>query len=90
VIFVRPRYERALRKLTASQQTLVNAALLRLETAFGRPHEHSGLGLRPFGRYFEMRIGLGLRVLFLSEKGDIFLCFVGNHDEVRAFIKQGS
>jgi hypothetical protein len=90
MIYTRPRYERAWRKLTHSQQAAVNAAVARLEVAFGRPHEHSGLGLRAFGRYFELRAGLGLRVLFLNEKNDLFLCFVGNHEQVRAFIKQGN
>lgn len=90
MIYVRPRYERARRKLTISQQASVNAAVARLERAFGRPHEHSGLGLRPFGRYFEVHAGLGMRVLFLNEQADLFLCFVGNHEQVRAFIKQGN
>jgi hypothetical protein len=90
VIYSRPRYERALRKLTISQQAVVVAAVARLESAFGKPHEHIGLGLRLFGRYFELRAGLGLRVLFLNEKSDFFLCFVGNHDEVSAFIKQSN
>ena len=79
-----------LRNLTRSQQAEVNAAIGRLEAAFGRPHEHSGLGIRAFGRYFELRAGLCLRVLFLQDQGDIFLCFVGNHDQLRAFIKQGN
>jgi hypothetical protein len=90
MIYARPRYERAWRKLTPSQQAAANAAVARLEAAFGRPHEHAGLGLRAFGRYFEFRAGLGLRVLFLNESGDLFLCFVGNHGQVRAFIKQGN
>jgi hypothetical protein len=90
MIYLRPRYERAWRKLTPSQQAEVNAAVARLQAAFGRPHEHSGLGIRAFGRYFEFRAGLGLRVLFLNEKGDLFLCFVGNHEQVRAFIKQAN
>jgi hypothetical protein len=90
MIYVRPRYERAWRKLTNSQQAAVTAAVARLEGAFGRPHEHSGLGLRAFGRYYEFRAGLGLRVLALNDSGDLFLCFVGNHEQVRAFIKQGN
>ncbi|HEY5345966.1 MAG TPA: hypothetical protein VIK62_06440 [Verrucomicrobiae bacterium] len=55
--------------------------------AFGRPHLHSGIGLRAFGKYFEFRAGLELRILFLAEGGDLHLCFVGNHNQVRAFIK---
>lgn len=38
----------------------VNAAIARLESVFGRPHLHSGIGLRPFGKYFEFRAGLDL------------------------------
>jgi hypothetical protein len=51
------------------------------------------LGCEPSGHissFFEFRVGLGLRVLFLSDGGDLFLCFVGNHEQVRAFIKQGN
>jgi hypothetical protein len=90
MIYVRPRYERAWRTLTPSQQAAVNAAVARLKAAFGSPHEHFGLGVRAFGPYYEFRAGLGLRVLFLSEKGDLFLCFVGSHEQVRAFIKQAN
>ncbi|HUD47283.1 MAG TPA: hypothetical protein VMR33_10655 [Candidatus Baltobacteraceae bacterium] len=90
MIYARPRYARAWRNLTVAQQAAVNAAVARLEAAFGRPHEDSGLGLRAFGRYYEVRAGLGLRVLVLNERGDLFLCFVGNHEQVRAFIKQGN
>ena len=90
MIYTRPRYERAWRKLTPAQQASVNAAVARVEASFGRPHEHSGPGLRTFGRYFEFRAGLGLRVLLLNDKDDLFLCFVGTHEQVRAFIKQGN
>jgi hypothetical protein len=86
VIFTRPKFNRAWRSLTAQQQAAV-AAIARVEPAFGRPHLHSGLGLRPFGKYFEFRAGLELRILFLAEGGDLHLCFVGNHNQVRAFIK---
>jgi hypothetical protein len=87
VIFTRPKFDRAYRSLPVQQQAAVKAAIARMEPAFGRPHLHSGIGLRPFGKYFEFRAGLELRVLFLAEGGDLHLCFVGNHDQVRAFIK---
>jgi len=87
VICTRPKYDRAFRSLTPQQKAAVNAAVSRLESVFGRPHLHSGIGLRPFGKYFEIRSGLNLRVLFLPEGGDLHLCFVGNHNQARAFIK---
>jgi hypothetical protein len=52
MIYTRPRYERGWPKLTVLQQASVNAAVARLQAAFGKPHEHSGLGLRSFGRYY--------------------------------------
>ena len=87
MIFTRPKFDRAYRSLTAQQQAAVTTAIARVEPAFGRPHLHSGLGLRPFGKYFEFRAGLDLRILFLPEGGDLHLCFVGNHNQVRAYLK---
>ena len=63
------------------------SALRRLEESFGRPHLHARLGLRSFGPYFEFRIGLKLRALFLADSGDLFLVIVGTHDEIRNYIK---
>ena len=87
MIYTRPRFDRAFASLTPPQQAKVKSVIARLEAAFGRPHLHSGIGVRQFGRFFEMRAGLGLRVLFLAEGGDLFLSFVGNHDQVKAFLK---
>jgi hypothetical protein len=66
---------------------MVNSAMARFVSAIGRPHQHGGIGLRPFGRYLEFRAGLDLRILVLPDGGDFFLVCVGNHDEVRAYIK---
>jgi len=85
--FQQPSFQRAWKKLAPAAQTAVTAAVARLETSFGRPHLHAGIGLRPFGRYFELRAGLGLRVLFLVDGGDFFLITVGSHDHVRAYLK---
>ena len=37
---------------------------------------------------FEIRAGLKTRVLFARESGDIVLLFAGNHDQVRAWLKE--
>lgn len=55
--------------------------------SFGRPHLHARLGIRPFGRYSEFRIGLQLRGLFLAESGDRFLVILGSHDALRSHLK---
>jgi hypothetical protein len=87
VIYQRPSFERRYKKLSPHQRARVDAAIARFQSAVGRPHEHAGIGIRPFGRYLEFRAGLDLRILALPEGGDFFLVCVGNHDEIRAYVK---
>jgi hypothetical protein len=87
MIFHCPGFERRYKKLTPQQKTRIDAAIGRFEEALGRPHQHSALSLRPFGRYLEFRAGLDFRILALAESGDWFLMCVGNHDTIRAYVK---
>lgn len=87
MILRRPSFDRAFRKLTSQQQNGVNASLLRLEQSFGRPHLHAGIGVRTLGSFFECRAGVDLRVLFVVRHGDLVLVTVGNHDDIRAYIR---
>jgi hypothetical protein len=87
MIYCQPSFTRRYDRLTPKNRSRVDAAVARLEDAFGRPHLHTGVGIRPFGRYLELRAGLDLRVLFLPEGGDLFLMCVGNHDEIRSYVK---
>jgi len=83
-------YRRAFSKLSEEQREIVENAVDRLEGSFGAPHPHSGVGIRRFGKYFEARAGLGLRILFTAQGGDIILAIVGSHDRIRAFVKETS
>lgn len=61
MIFRLPSFDRVFRRLAAPQQASVDAASQDLPGAFGHPHRHVGLGLRPFGRYFECRGGISVQ-----------------------------
>jgi hypothetical protein len=87
MILRRPSFERAFNKLTPEQRARVDDAIARAEGAFGRPHLHGGIGLRPVGNFFEFRAGLGLRVLFVASRGDLILVTVGNHDHLARFVR---
>lgn len=87
MIYCQPGFERRYKKLSPQQRSRIDGAVARFERTVGRPHEHGGISLRPFGRYLEFRAGLDLRILALPEGGDFFLMCVGNHNEVRAYIK---
>ena len=87
MIYYRPGFARRYRKLGPLQRSRVDIAVGRFAEQVGRPHQHGGLGIRPFGRYLEFRVGLELRVLALPEGGDFFLTCVGTHDQIRAYVR---
>lgn len=66
----------------------VVATLTAMRDGFGNPHVHSGLGIRKLrGNIFECRTGLGLRLVFAARKGTLTFDFAGNHDAIRAYLK---
>jgi mRNA-degrading endonuclease RelE of RelBE toxin-antitoxin system len=78
----------ALAALAPDEQAAVLAALRRLPAAFGRPHEHAGLGLRQLRRgVYEARIGLPVRVLFERDGDLLVIKMLGNHDDIRRYLR---
>jgi hypothetical protein len=67
----------------------IDACLKALQAGFGKPHLHSGLGLRRLSpRIFEFRVSRGLQVVFAFLKPRTFqLAMTGTHDQVRAWLK---
>ena len=76
-----------MKKLSEKEQESVKQRARSAADIIGKPHLHSGIGLRNFGRYKEFRVGLKIRVIFLIEGGDMHLVFVGSHDEVAAYVR---
>lgn len=62
--------------------------LLELSNAFGKPHEHTGLGIRKLRTdLFECRVGLALRLLFRATPEALVVRFIGSHDEVQKYLR---
>ena len=79
-----------LRELSKSERAECLLALCELTESFGRPHAHSGLGIRKLGnKLFECRAGLALRFIFQDRPNDLFVSFLGNHDEIKALLRSG-
>jgi len=79
-----------LRELPKSQRAECLLALCELTESFGRPHVHSGLGIRKLGeKLFECRADLALRFIFQDRPSDLFVSFLGNHDEIKTLLKSG-
>jgi|GEM_PF-582394 len=83
-------WKRWARHRTDSELEEINQRLPQLIEAFGKPHDHAGLGLRRLRENaFEFRIARGIRVVFLFFKPDkLRLMMTGNHNEVRAWLKE--
>lgn len=87
---IAPDVLKRLRRLAKDEKVECLLALCDLPDAFGRPHVHSGLGIRKLGgRLFECRDSLALRFIFQDRPSDLFVSFLGNHDEVKTLLRSG-
>jgi hypothetical protein len=85
-----PTVLRRLRELPKSERVECLLALCELDESFGHPHAHSGLGIRKLGdKLFECRGSLTLRFIFQDRPTDLFISFLGNHDEIKALLRSG-
>ena len=79
-----------LQRLPKSERVECLLALCDLADTFGRPHVHSGLGIRKLGsNLFECRGNIALRFIFQDRPADLFVSFLGNHDEIKALLRSG-
>jgi hypothetical protein len=81
---------RRLRELPKSERVECLLALCELAESFGQLHTHSGIGIRKLGaKLFECRGSLALRFIFQDRPTDLFVAFLGSHDEVKALLRGG-
>jgi mRNA-degrading endonuclease RelE of RelBE toxin-antitoxin system len=82
-------FNRAFKKLTVDEQTAVQSSLSTLfDFLERRTTLPVGLGLKLVGKsYWEARSGLKIRILFELEGGLATFYFVGDHDQIRRFIR---
>ena len=77
-----------LRGLSKAERVECLQTLCDLCDAFGRPHVHGGSGIRKLGGHlFECRVNLQLRFVFFDRADSLYVRLLGNHDEVREFLK---
>ena len=88
LLSIDPTVLRRLQNLPKNERSECLLALCELPQAFGRPHLHSGLAIRKLGdKLFECRSNISLRFIFQDRQADLFVSFLGNHDEVKALLQ---
>ncbi len=85
-----PNVLRRLRKLPRAEKVECLLALSELVESFGQAHVHSGLSIRKLGdKLFECRGSLALRFIFEDRQSDLFVAFLGNHDDIKSLLRSG-
>jgi mRNA-degrading endonuclease RelE of RelBE toxin-antitoxin system len=78
-----------LRALPKGQRREVGELIAAVQAAFGQPHQHAGAGLRKLRhRHYEIRLSLDQRLVF-EDRGDaLHFKILGNHDDVKRFLRR--
>lgn len=83
------RFRRAYRRLHGEDQQLVDRAVLQLTHYLETGHAPVGLGVKKLiPSVYEVRVGLALRIVYVEGETKAYLALLGNHDEVRRFLKR--
>lgn len=91
LLAIDPAVIHRLRELPTNERVECLPALCDLSDGFGRPHVHSGLGIRKLGgKLFECRGNRDLRFIFQDRGTELFVSFLGNHEEIRTLLRRGS
>jgi len=87
----KPAFDRTFRRLPPDRKTRVKGAIQQLVIFFETRQQPQGLGLKRLrGAYWEIRAGLGDRVLFRLSGGLVEFIIAGNHDEIQRFLRAGA
>jgi hypothetical protein len=93
IVRSKARFEKAFRRLAADDQQRVIETVAQIDRFFSTRKAPEGLGLKKLfsqeslGAVCEARVTLALRVVFAVQPDAITLLMVGDHDEVRQFIR---
>ena len=83
-----PRFDRSFKKVGLPIQEEIQRAIGSFLDNISKGTRPQGLGLRRLRDVFwEIRVGLQYRVLFEMKNDWVTFLFVGNHNEVKRFLK---
>ena len=87
-IHIEPGLLRQIRAKTAVERRQIGQRIAEPQKFIGQPHLHKGMGLRKLrDNFYEIRVGLKQRLIFENASNALVFEFLGNHDEVKRFLK---
>jgi hypothetical protein len=82
-----------LRRRSKEERKAIGEAMNAVLAGWGRPHVHSGIGIRRLTpAIYECRVGLEDRLafVFVATPPELVFFFIGNHDEIQKMIRSTS
>ena len=79
-----------IRSKSKSDRQQIGDAINGVFESWGRPHGHSGIGIRRLTKtIFECQVGLDDRLafVFIATPAELVFFFIGNHDEIQKLIR---
>lgn len=74
--------------MSATDRKVLGQCIAEAQRLMGQPHLHRGIGLRKLrDEWYEIRVGLKLRLVFENTPHALSFEFLGDHDDVRNFLK---
>jgi len=88
-IVILPSFERSLKKLSALENKQIAESLEAFNAMLISGHCTAGLGFKKINHdKYELRVTIRLRVVIKSDGDTYYLVLVGNHDEVRRYLRE--
>lgn len=80
---------RNLKKLPSERRIQIETTITRLISYLeDKTQMPVGMGLKKLarGNFWEIRVGLAIRIIFTIESGALSFVFVGSHDEIKRYL----
>jgi mRNA-degrading endonuclease RelE of RelBE toxin-antitoxin system len=88
-IVILPSFERSLKKLSALENKQIVESLEAFNKMLISGHCPAGLGFKKINHdKYELRATIRLRIVIKSDGDTYYLVLVGNHDEVRRYLRE--
>ncbi len=88
-IVILPSFERSLKKLSALERKQTAESLEAFNSMLFTGHCPVGLGFKKINHdKYELRATIRIRVVIKSDGDTYYLVLVGNHDEVRRYLRE--
>ncbi len=81
-------FDRSYKKLALADQYAIDDTIENLKIFYSSGVKTKGLGIRRLKwDFWEIRASIRIRVLFIFQQDTISFIVVGNHDEIRKYLK---